>query len=489
MKKRAMTLGISAVILIALIAVYFFVGNENKEEDMKEDPTANLVYLTQKAREDIDRAIIRNSKGEIDFAADRTGDIRWNVSGSESLKLDDSLVSVFMRTAAELRGRKLEEAGSPEEYGLNNSSSAEIHFTDGNVVNIKVGKRTPDEQYYYASVDGKDGIYLIDMVEGRRFEQSLNDLIDHKAKTIDTGSLKEIYIKKQGEEALKYYEGYPKGIEYITRLSPSLISPEDGILLAKASINTILGPLGALQFDEIISLNDNNLEEYGLLAPSLEISLKTEKDELNFLIGKEAEGNKVYFKYASEPYIYTIDKSLVLPVMQMKKDDLLSKQLSFVDIAYVEKAVISALDKKYEIIPNYYEEVKGDVKSAAYKPTINNKPVNETEYKKYYEILKLMPWDGRINDFEASGEPAAVIKYYAEIPAESINKEINDGRASDLFDRAGERKAYEVEIQFYNYNENYYAVKRSGFEDTFLVNKRHMKDIVERTELLMEKGE
>lgn len=489
MKKRAMTLGAAAVILIALIAVYFFLGNESKEEDAKEDPTANLVYLTQKTREDIDRAIIRNSKGEIDFAVDRTGDIKWTVSGSESLKLDDSLVSVLMRTAAELRGTKLEEAGSPEEYGLDNPSSAEIHFTDGSAATIKVGKRTPDEQYYYASVDGKDGIYLIDMVEGRRFESALNDVIDHKATTIDTGSLKEIHIKKESGEVFAYNEGYPKGIEYITRLSPALISPEDGILLDRVNINSILGPAGALQLLEIVSLHDDNLEEYGLSAPALEVSLKTEKDELHFLIGKEAPDNKVYFKYASEPYIYTIDKSSVLPMLNMKKDDLLSKHLSFVDITHVEKAVISALDKKYEIMPNYYEEVKADVKSAAYKPTINNKPVNETEYKKYYEILKLIPWDGRLHDFEAGGEPAASIQYYALIPAGSVNKEINDGRDAALFDRAGAMKTYEVELQFYQYDENYYAVKRSGFDDAFLVNKRHIKDIVERTELLMEKGE
>ncbi len=187
---------------------------------------------------------------------------------------------------------------SPADYGITETSDSvtvetkdtRVHMTFGNINDIT------DE--YYMTVDGIDGIYMLDSWIKESFEHTKKNLLKRE-EVASMESAANINIVS-GDAVYEY------------------IKTADGWMLGDTSIDAtaasnLISAIDSVVWQDTVSYNatDNELNAYGFNTPSLRLSVENEDGLVqNILFGAQTE-NGVYTKLEASKMVYLTDASVL----------------------------------------------------------------------------------------------------------------------------------------------------------------------------------
>lgn len=174
-QKRIILIG--AIVLVALIPIYFFVIAPllKTEQNVEEPPellpgevlgTSNRILMFEQVeRAAIQSILVNNQYGEYKFYLDDDGNyyIKGMKGAPYNLELFSSLVVSAGNTLT--LQRITTDCEDLSVYGLAESDNPawyELTKTDGTVHKVYIGKETPSDGAYYARYEGRNAVYTLD---------------------------------------------------------------------------------------------------------------------------------------------------------------------------------------------------------------------------------------------------------------------------------------------------------------------------------------
>ncbi len=179
--NKIKALAICLAVLIAAVGGFLLLKLLIPSEKADESQTSDSSELIISRREEsqIERVAYKNS--EISYSVSRSGDgYIWD--SDPSFPLDGEAATFFFEFASDIRYERLmSEITSKSEYSLDNPERVlTVYYSDGDSLTLNIGKYNPYVEQYYASVEGKDEIYLIGSTFTYYYDITLSDVIKHE---------------------------------------------------------------------------------------------------------------------------------------------------------------------------------------------------------------------------------------------------------------------------------------------------------------------
>ena len=470
MRKQLKTVIIAVVLFGLLLGAYFFAQYVNRanepEEAAEPEPTENL-RLLERPKEDLLSVTFSSDFEEMVFLPkidERYNRVEWYIEGYEDLSLEtstmDSMVTpVYYFSPIE----KLDPTDDNlAEFGIDKPSvTVTGKYKDGSEEIVYIGKIAPSGDYYYAKLDGTPGVYLLYSITGDRFFNTANDLVKKDIPGVYIDSLLYAYFYQKDTYELEVgYTGsddeMKKDLESYGMVSLSILKPYPGRDLYYSNLSTnLLEHLESLSFKEVADTFPEDLSVYGLDDPEIIIHLiDSEEDVYHMMIGADTEdGEYSYAMLADRPVVYTISKSMLEPFYDVNILKMVDKFVALVNIVNCDEIFIDSKDRgrSHHIALNHEivkAETEDDRDEEFIYPEIDGKFYEEQPFKIYYQTLIGLMYDVEIFDYEIPGEPLFTVRYV-----------MNDGKP-------------DVWTRYYEYNNDFYAVKRDDNPVQFVVNKR-----------------
>lgn len=466
MKKHLITLLAAIVLLGGLLGIYFVMQNKPEEEEPEPLATNELNYILERDRSEVTEITVENEKGTITFTPceknEDNASQNWEIPKYKDLKLLNSTVDSMLSPAYYLTAAEtlVEQTDNPAEYGLDKPlAKATTGYTDGSESILRVGSFTPAGDYYYACVEGDPAVYLIYSTTGRRLMNSYNEIIDKSFTGIDYSimtyfygyerDVQEVEVSFDGKESEK-----KKSLEKYGGIPLTLKKPFEGADFYDANFQTnVLEKFTATSFNELEELHCDDLKKYGLDDPELIIIFEDIDNRLELYVGdSDGEGN-VYVTSADSPHVFKMSSSEFDGFRAMDVFKFTSRFVALINIDRVDEIKIESSERSHEIIMNreYSTNDEGEEENEIY-PTIDGKEVVAKSFRStLYQSIIGLSHDAEIEDFNDSGKKEAI----------KITYVLNDGD--------------DVVCRYYDYNDNFYAVKKDDDPARFAVNKMSMR--------------
>ncbi len=445
---------IIGVVAIAVVAGAFALSqsyNAEKEQQIEQQENEKIIFNRSEAT--IKKYVVSSSEGTTTF--NKGDDTNWHIEGNE----DAPLVQISIDQAiAFLNGleytQKIEGGmATSSDYGLDKGITDEAYDENGQLVfKITVGNKTVDETGYYACVDGDDSVYIIDSEAGKALSYGPNSFRDRYPSYVDYSDIKSLDITiRDGRKysvipnpAGEISDGYG---EYLLSGYYSFDVPVISDKLAE----NIGGPVYEIFAVDFID-NPESDETYGFNNPLMVCSASDNQgNECVITIGNEAGDGKVYAKFSGKNYVCTVYKEKVDKIYNANMFDIIGKR--FINDSYDAFSEITIKDNTF---------------SGTYAIDAENKSVT---------------LNGRNTDMSTFGE---IYKSIAAITmdGEAINP-LPEGAASVGEIRLVYSSGDVLDLKFYDYDNNYYAVERNGSID-FITGKRSLLQITEAVKALVQ---
>jgi hypothetical protein len=489
MKKKIMLL-ISAVIVLALLlGVYFIKASRDKQTEANDDADTKTadellsqtgIKLTDIKEDDIKNislkkgdAIISLEKTKGNWVSSDYPDYTYNANTMQSI--------VYCFTGLYASNTVTENADSLEKYGLDNPTVIGTS-TDkkGNVQTICLGTTTPDGNYYYAKVNDDNAVYIIDSLYGKSLCCEYDDLIDKSIAKIDKTSVTKLELKRKGEDDVlvvfdkedETAEDYHNtiGLAALTMKKPI----ENMVVYPYNLESSVLYNSSSIAIGKLADISPANLADYGLASPDIEVSIEDiDGNAISFKVGNKAESFKdeeteyYYAMFDDKPQVFTIDERAVKPFREAKIIDFIQNFITIHKRSDVNKIEISSDKTSFDIDfkeegDNKFTTDSDGTKRDNRNTYINGTLVDRDTFSDFYEQICNLSFDDLDENAKASGSPAVTISF-----------KLSDGS--------------EDKAEYYNYNENFYCVKK-GEDCSMLINKQAVKKLLEDAEKLSSKG-
>jgi hypothetical protein len=302
-RKKTLVWG---VVLLALAAFYYvneIQGGKKRREAAKQQ--ALLVHFA------VDEAASLTVKRptETVTAVKRQG--HWHLTVPLSAPGDDHKYRELVRYISELRQLRLveERPASLEPFGLT-SPGLEIHLQlkeQTQPLIVRLGAKNPTGSGYYAHIEGRSAVYLINTAAKDVLDASLYTLRDKAVLDFDLADVQKVHIESKAVAHMVLQRQDNDRWHMTTPVN----AQADG-----AQVQALLQRLHEVKVQAFVAENPIDLEPYGLHAPTLRLALTVGKDRTvkTLLFGKLAADQKgVYVKRS--------DAANVLLLPQQFRDD------------------------------------------------------------------------------------------------------------------------------------------------------------------------
>lgn len=466
MKKKIIILLAGVVLLGALLGVYALSSKNTTEQAENPDDTiveSQSYTLIEKSLEDITSLTIDNGN----FLVYLPSDEGFTVSGYEDVYLNQSNVQSVVNTFATLTSSKI-VVDNPEDlsvYGLEVPSAVAIaQYSDGSAVTLNLGSITPDNNYYYAVIDGDTNVYLVDSLIGNRILYSISELIDTNISKISSSTVTYIDIKQKGadEILIVYDENNSAANENLQKnglFTLTMQKPLSNVLVYPYNLqSTILNSLSAIYIKDVVEAAPTDLSQYGLAEPNLVVELKDSSSQLRLTAGNFVNDTDVYVMINDRPEVFLMDKSAVSSFMDVNIIDFIQKFVAIHTRSSVNNISLQSSFGNLDIAlkeegDNKIEQIDGANKDMR-NSYINNTLVEREEFTNFYELLAGLGFDAIDQEAVATGEVECTISY---------------GLTSGEIDK----------IEFYPYNANFYVAKK-GENSSMIVSRQSVKQIIDK---------
>ncbi len=475
MKKKIIYLAVAIVFLCILAALYFYGEKRNETENVTENETvseenSSIVITDVKNANEID---INNSRSDYTVYVK---DDEYFVKGYEKNSFSQSSIKYLFSAFSNLNAVKIVEENPSDisKYGLEIPLATATVKGDNSII-INVGEFTPDGKYVYVKTNNNNSVYMIPKSYGELLLKNMTALIEQNVTLISAENVNYVNIVEKGKpeilitsdsnnETLKNYVS-TSGLSALMMKSPI----EDAIVYPTNMQDSILCDLSTLYINSVVELSPDDLTKYGLNDPVKIITIKdTGSKSLTIKIGNSCDKDSVYVMIDNKPEVYTVTNLSLAAFNNINIMDFVQNFVSLYARSSVNSVTIKSENSEHKIefktegdnkIAVDEEGVKRDNRNSY----IDNKLIEKDNFGDFYETLVGIGFDSVDfdNTIELKGEPSVVIEFNLT----------DDSRDT---------------VNYYNYNDNFYAVKNDGDLAVRLVNKQQIYKLIKYIEDLTE---
>jgi Domain of unknown function (DUF4340) len=268
-------------------------------EDVWGHVPKNVAVLRDKTvvafdRDKLGRIDLESAKGAVTLS--REGD-QWKITAPEALPADSAAVGSLLFALREMKAQGF--LGQPK---ITPTVRVSLWESGAETPKAVVGLAPSPEKRggqpsAYAMVAGQE----VTLVDGKLVDQlakSVTDLRDRTVVSLDPKTVGRLRVKS-GDQVVV--------LERSGDTSWKIIEPQRGSANG-ARVEDLLRTIRALRWTAIASQDGSAASEYGLEAPSLEVTLfKADGAEIGGLAVGKREGDRAYIRTKATPTVYAVD--------------------------------------------------------------------------------------------------------------------------------------------------------------------------------------
>jgi hypothetical protein len=470
-----------AALVVLVVAAFLILPKLNPAEEVmaSPEPTEDLSYLTLQdlTVDDVDKVTLENDGVTTVLVYDETSET-YKIQGAEEREIDQTAARNVFYTAAYIQAESLVDSETDDlaQFGFADPvSKVTADYKDGTSSVFLYGNTVPGSGQYYMMMQDDDSIYVVWNNYGNNAKLKLNDLLSVESQSFEMDALSVIRLHKNGEVHMEFTNVADSDV-IIDMGTWKLTQPYKRSLSSSSEVDpfyTMVEDILNLKPDSILD-SEGTPEEYGLDEPWAVIDLVPfEGEELSLIIA-EGEDGKSAMMYSDSDIIYEINTAR-LDFMDYEPIDLIERLLSLINVKYVDEMQMTGVAGNNTLVVTNTERVDEDGNA---KLDGNGNPITDTNYivdgveltedeqeqgSWFYQTILSVKVTREADDDFVPGAPVGSIKW-------KLN--VDTG---------------EYIVQFYEYDEYFYAVKFNDDETYLIVNKKDITAIADNFELLRER--
>ncbi len=345
---------------------------------------------------------------------------------------------------------------------------ATAYLSDGREYTVFLGNRTPVGNMFYLMKKDDPRVFTVWGSHGNHFSYTLDDLRDTQLTEINAQEVAYFKLAREGDrtiEIVKTEEADQQQIQ-LGFARWHMIQPyNEYASVHYERFNTLLAALPQLEIAKFIDDSPEDLVQYGLGTPLMELEVRDNQNTLHLLFGNDLDERYIHFRIAGKNAVYAMEKEALASLKATTPFELIDRFSFIVMIDYVDEIVIETADAEHTLtlartVKEAEKQDEEDEVITAY--AINGKEVGEQEFKDFYQVLI-----GLI--VEAENKELIDKKPYVTTTF-SFNKE-------DMPD---------VSVAYVPYNDDFFAVLRGGVAE-FLVSRKQVYHMISELQQLIPK--
>jgi len=448
-RNRQLLAALSALILLG--AGYLLI-RINEKQDIPEEavsPVQRETYVLSETDESTLQSLtVENRFGTYTLVM---GDGGIRGDGRSDVKLNQQAALSSVYTLGNIRSYEIiDEAGDPASYGLEPpAGTMTLTSTDGAVTVVKIGGTNPSGSGYYAMKEGDPAVYLLTSYLGSSFLNSLDLLRDRTLPPVNLQELTRLTIR--GERTIDIVPYFPYEV-FSSTLSPFLmVKPYHRPVAVNTetyskNLETLSGSYTISRF-----IDGDEADQAGITDDSPEIYMQDKQgNEVRIQVGNSSDQGDVYCRVSTVDGIVTLPAEAVglLNVTALQMAD---KFVRLIGIDSVKEVKVETPDESWTGTVKWTSSEKDEGEF-----TFQGVPIEEDPFKKMYQEVLYLLFEGEIPDeFKPSGQPDFRITYTGDDSA--------PGKTS---------------AEFFDYNQDFYAVSIDGYSPEFLIGKYQIEAVV-----------
>ena len=333
-RKRVIVSGFSA--FIGLLSVLIYIQNRPVVEvDSNANELEEKSVISKVRFEDIQSVYLSGEKRQPFRIVKKEND--WNIEGVDSnIPIDSSKVDDLLYSFSNLYAERVIEENSDnlKQYGLDPPSVvAEATLSNGDVIKVELGDRTPAGNTWYLKKVESNTVYSVWVNHGKHYFFNLNDLRGDTLPQINTDGLSAFILSTLDGEKIEVVETNPVDLRFSTVLTRlAVVSPYSYPYNIDGERWDKLKPqISKLDIDRVVS-DEPSLENiYGLDYPAQELLIRDNfSNVMHLFFGREQDG-EVFFKVANRQTVYAMKKSR-LGLLDLRPFDLIDRFILLLNI-------------------------------------------------------------------------------------------------------------------------------------------------------------
>lgn len=421
------------VLIVALVATIKLVGPAEEESSSSVNSAlfGDSVYLNEgKKVADLTAVTFKNSRGT--YTVEKIDDTNFMIDELKETPYDSAKINGIGNFAAAFYAS---DTASKDEnvdlslYGLN-EPRAEITATyaDGTEFTLLLGNDAPSNRGVYGKLPDSNTVYVFNHADVDPFLKEFTYLMSaeiapdyegyaygyFKGMTVsgsDIGTDKPIVVDVQAQDE----------DDALAAIGSMVLSSHNNALANSEYVADVLNTIFPMNAEEIVSVNpsDDELENYGLINPSVSIDLKYTDDDNNDLAltisAGKVSGSSVYVTNEKKNIIYKVKNSTAdTSWTNVNYIDIQNKLFLIPLLKNLSSIELVANGEEYlfEVFPYETTDRNGDPKTA-YNYTCNGEEVDSKNFAKFYQVMIGMRKDRLTTaDSIPSGEPTVKATYH-----------------------------------------------------------------------------
>lgn len=457
---------LAIVVLIVLLAAYWGLSKRKPAEPVQQ--TGNVMIDKKDAV--VTKIRMTQTATGTSYVLKKDSNQKWYVEGEEDKAINEPSVDEMIKAATNLKALKIvsQKAENLGQFGLAEGyATAEITYEDNTTSVVNIGNKTTDGNGYYAMMGNTGAVYIISAQYGTVLSYQFSDIRERYTHLVNPEDLSYISLKQEGKEEIVIE---PNTVESLTTaygygtyvMTKGYREPKT--VLSDALTKMIVKPATSIIINQFIEDNVTDISKYGLEEPQAHLYIKdTLGNEIDLSIGQEDGSGNVYIKYADEDSVYTVEKSVIQPILDVTRYYLIDKYVSLENIDDIATVELVAEGVKTVITTERYTDIVGEEKKEVQKTNyfVDGAPVEISDYKDFFAVLI-----GVNVDAEIGNKPRELMPILTTLIT------MHDGRSIDL--------------KYYGYDENFYAVERNGVIE-LIAAKKDIEELITARDTLLSK--
>jgi len=352
---------------------------------------------------------------------------------------------------------------SPEDlspFGLDKPAvEATVTLLDGREYTVYLGNRTPVGNMFYLMKEGDPRVFTVWVSHGNHLSYTLNDLRDTQLTGINIQEVVYFKLAREGQrtiEIVKTDEEDEQQIQLDFSIWHMIQPYNEYANVHYKMFNTLLAALIPLEIAKFIDDSPEDLVQYGLDTPLMELEVRDNQNTLHLLFGNDLDEQHIHFQIAGKNTVYAMEKEALESLMAITPFDLFDRFSFMVDIDNVDEIVIETVDAEYNLtITRTVEEAEEQDEEDEVITTfaVNGKEVGDKEFRIFYQALIGLIVEAENKDV-IDNKPHVTTTFY-------FNKE-------DMPN---------VSIAYVPFNEDFFAVLRGGVAE-FLISRKQVYNMI-----------
>jgi len=499
-KKQRRNLVIGSISLVALLAVYFGLDQQQKKEEaLSEAETASIELPVSVTDEEFAKVSIKTADNTMTFSRKTEGEETvWVYEEDPEFPLNATLVNTKMQSLTDPGiTRILENPEAVSEYGLDAPfMEVTVEKTDESSYVLLIGDKNETNNDYYLMVEGEDEIYTFDgSLVGALNIEPYDVATGEKLPTIEATSLTRFKVEQESGT-------YEFASDEKTGLVWTMTAP-DGMESAvdSTAIDNLKTEIAGIGFDTFVDYKGEDLAQYGLDEPQAVITIEavetevveieaetreaessseteteaepeteiiTTKTKIVLLVGDTTENGSYYVKEEGSPQVHLIGGSELETVLNIQRVDYVETYITDVPFSDVRSITVTYAGETREIVKEeeiivVEKESESEMESEAEEDAEPETEIDyhymagDTEYSsdyfiRFYNNSILLKAERRMEEEdcpEVNGEPELILEY-TRLNGETIKTEFyygSDGMYLALSSHALPAKVDKFDVQ------------------------------------------